>query len=1052
MAIIITRKDCTLSEANAFYRVEASNLSFVPTSTTYMLALSTTRYINFTPANAGTFAGAGFVIYATVAGDMSFVCNLQEGQTATLAVASPGVVGLVAHGFAVGTAVQFTTAGTLPTGVVANTVYYARNTDCATPADQFHLYSTQAYAIAGGATGRINFTGASSGTHTCWVVRSTQTKTFETIRGGFTSPINTTYDKQGMYIVNMNSFDVAQAITAIAGCWRFRIYQTGTTGTLNAWTGANATTPSYFMYSTTQLSFANGDTPIFAHYCEIDQTANFNGVLGTGDTAYSTAAVICSSEDGTVANTCFLKCTAPAASYTLTLNGKVIHSGHGGFQAGTSATPIPIANRLIINHGAGTVGTARGGFWCPLSSGSASYYFSSRGSIMCYGAYPAKIRTTLAADTVSVSGNTGKTVTMTIANPCVVSLASHGYVEDDPIIFTTTGSLPTGGTTTIVPGTTYYVVYVNTSTFRLSTTPAGAALSTAGGTQSGTHLIGNKVSITVAEDMSAQGWGNGDLIAIGKQDVQGVGSVVPLKIESIAGTTINLTSTIPGYNRLSGATVFNIEPSKYGINLVDTGTNTSTSILTLAFNNLNIEGCYIKGVNMTGVSPRYYDDDANANLQENTFKNSVCENNGTAAGSFYAFYNMRMPRLGLNITNVWGRTCLPSYGSYSSYATSLYKSGTFTMDNVGLLNRGNYNMGITAKTKCLFSNIFMENGTTTASFAFLANLGAGSVLDGLYVWGDTVAASTSYGAFGITAASINSTIKNVTIANCYIGFNISSAAVAFGLKFENVVMSGNTLYDITIFDGAYMSATFKNCNGIISRSYADLTGTTDGTSFNFVNYDDVTNADFVETTYGIFTRCGDSLTDTTVHTAGANKFCIRFQPQLSGTPLEWKFKIPTGDISTKDMTLAVWIKINSAAYYSGTYTLPRITVNYDDGASTTYAQATATTSWQLVPVTFTPATSFGEIEVSLSADTDQAGSDAYVYFDDFSTFYPAGVTLALGGFDLFSNAMPITPPISTGVNAMDVWAVQKSTQTTAGTMGKTLVDVDKKTGLIPALL
>jgi len=51
----------------------------------------------------------------------------------------------------------------------------------------------------------------------------------------------------------------------------------------------------------------------------------------------------------------FLRCISPAASYTLTLNGYVWVSGHSGFRFGTSASPIPVANRLIVNFGAGTV-------------------------------------------------------------------------------------------------------------------------------------------------------------------------------------------------------------------------------------------------------------------------------------------------------------------------------------------------------------------------------------------------------------------------------------------------------------------------------------------------------------------------------------------------------------------------------------------------------------------------------------------------------------------------------------------------------------------------
>ena len=82
----------------------------------------------------------------------------------------------------------------------------------------------------------------------------------------------------------------------------------------------------------------------------------------------------------------------------------------------------------------------------------------------------------------------GNTVTMTIATPCVVTLASHGYVTGTPIVFTTTGALPTG----ITAGTTYYVVAIadSTGTFNIATSVANAIAGTlvaTTGSQSGTH-------------------------------------------------------------------------------------------------------------------------------------------------------------------------------------------------------------------------------------------------------------------------------------------------------------------------------------------------------------------------------------------------------------------------------------------------------------------------------------------------------------------------------------------------------------------------------------
>lgn len=75
------------------------------------------------------------------------------------------------------------------------------------------------------------------------------------------------------------------------------------------------------------------------------------------------------------------------------------------------------------------------------------------------------------------------TVTITIANPGVVTWTSHGLSAGDPIRFTTTGALPTG----LAINTTYYVKQVlSANTFTVSSTVGGAAITTSG-TQSGTQ-------------------------------------------------------------------------------------------------------------------------------------------------------------------------------------------------------------------------------------------------------------------------------------------------------------------------------------------------------------------------------------------------------------------------------------------------------------------------------------------------------------------------------------------------------------------------------------
>lgn len=78
------------------------------------------------------------------------------------------------------------------------------------------------------------------------------------------------------------------------------------------------------------------------------------------------------------------------------------------------------------------------------------------------------------------------TFTVTIATPAVFTKTGHGLVAGDPVLFTTTGALPTG----LTAGTTYYVISsgLGANTFQVSTTLGGAAVNTSG-TQSGTHSV-----------------------------------------------------------------------------------------------------------------------------------------------------------------------------------------------------------------------------------------------------------------------------------------------------------------------------------------------------------------------------------------------------------------------------------------------------------------------------------------------------------------------------------------------------------------------------------
>lgn len=79
--------------------------------------------------------------------------------TATITIASPGVVTFASHGLTANDMVKFTTTGTLPTGIVAGTTYFVSATGLTT--NTFSISAT-----LGGT--RINTTGSQSGVHTLY--------------------------------------------------------------------------------------------------------------------------------------------------------------------------------------------------------------------------------------------------------------------------------------------------------------------------------------------------------------------------------------------------------------------------------------------------------------------------------------------------------------------------------------------------------------------------------------------------------------------------------------------------------------------------------------------------------------------------------------------------------------------------------------------------------------------------------------------------------------------------------------------------------------------
>lgn len=77
---------------------------------------------------------------------------------------------------------------------------------------------------------------------------------------------------------------------------------------------------------------------------------------------------------------------------------------------------------------------------------------------------------------------TQSTVTISNGSPAVITWATHGLIENTPVVFTTDGALPTG----LTAGTVYYVLDPQLNSFNVSTTIGGTAVNTSSA-GSGTH-------------------------------------------------------------------------------------------------------------------------------------------------------------------------------------------------------------------------------------------------------------------------------------------------------------------------------------------------------------------------------------------------------------------------------------------------------------------------------------------------------------------------------------------------------------------------------------
>ena len=520
-------------------------------------------------------------------------------------------------------------------------------------------------------------------------------------------------------------------------------------------------------------------------------------------------------------------------------------------------------------------------------------------------------------------------------------------------------------------------------------------------------------AVVVTEtDMSAL-WSAGDNVTvIGKATAANDTTVYT--ISSISGTSVTLSANLNFIVR-TGAVILNrVKGILAGVKLYNSGAGTNRRLFS---NNFQSGGL----LNLSGI---------------------WCYNCGIGGATVTAN----------TVGRVWNKIFIDATQRNDSIACTITNYGTFTGSSTirdTISNLWHYQRSsdlaafLSCGTYCDVSNVFTRN---TSQATAITIGGAGTTVTGM-VFGGMNAGSTS---FGMRLGGASNTYSNCLATGAgQILFCSASASTFSTVRSDggshNIQASGvgttftdcefgavlaATTSDVFAVTGAIIKLIFNNCK-------VGTTGVTNNTNMlpssylRFQTYNQTTNDHRGWETLGKYVSTGTSLTDTTVHTAGG--FALRREPLSSTVNYDWEFDIPTGNIQNETKTIAVWCKINSATYYAGTHTNPTLTVNYDNGTTTTSPNgvATNTTAWQLLSVTFTPATTYGQITITISGATDATTTNAYFYIDDFT-----GGSLVNGSLDLWGNALPISPVYSFLMQASDFWDAQSSAHVGTGTMGK----------------
>lgn len=139
-----------------------------------------------------------------------------------------------------------------------------------------------------------------------------------------------------------------------------------------------------------------------------------------------------------------------------------ISGGRLTLTSGTPVTTSDVTAASTIYYTACKISLYNGTAWALFTSPELSL---ALGTLVNAQAYDVFVYDNSGTRTLELAEWANATVTMTNANPCVVTWTAHGMSTGNSITFTTTGALPTN----VVANTQYFITVVDANTFKLST-------------------------------------------------------------------------------------------------------------------------------------------------------------------------------------------------------------------------------------------------------------------------------------------------------------------------------------------------------------------------------------------------------------------------------------------------------------------------------------------------------------------------------------------------------------------------------------------------------